>query len=224
MTRWPWLFLTMLLIVLGFFLASCSVLNFGGNPAKGSSQLSGAQQVPLIQIHWCGKPLMIFRDEGAPQPASITPAATPTTTPNTGNAKTVTGWSQVEPNLGFVVYLPTMLPQNTCLVSASGTIHDPIFGGSFTIGYLLPDHSSISLAEAPLRSQNRGFQCSPANTATPHSSGTVTPSPETTQALLQVCSGARDNTSIFLSANGSTNDLQQFFNALQPHVNWIPAL
>jgi len=224
LTSGPWLYLTMLLLVLSFILASCSGLNIGVNPAaKGTSQATVTQPVPLAQIHWCEKPLMIFRDEGASQPTSITPVATPTTTPSTGNPKTVTDWSQVEPILGFVVYLPAMLPQNSCLVSASGTIHDPIFGGSFTIGYLLPDHSSISLAEAPLRSQNRGFQCSPANTATPRGSGTPTPSPGTAQALQQVCSGARDNTSIFLSANGSTNYLQQFFDALQPHVNWVPA-
>jgi hypothetical protein len=223
-TRGPWLYLTMLLLVLCFFLASCSGLNFGVNPAaKGTSQSTATQPVPLTQIHWCGKPLTIFRDEGASQPASTTPTATATTTPSAGNPKTVTDWSQVEPNLGFVVYLPAMLPGNSCLVNASGTIHDPIFGGSFTIGYLLPDHSSISLAEAPQRSQNREFQCSPANAGTSHGSGTPTPSPGTAQALLQVCSGARDNTSIYLSANGSTNYLQQFFNALQPHVNWIPA-
>ncbi len=234
------LYLPILLLLASLVFVSCSGLNFGGTPAKVTPTV-GSSQEALSQLHWCGKPLMIFRDEGAPPPSSVTPTATATTTgtptatvgntptatatatPSTNHPVTITDWSQVKPNLGFVVYLPESLPQNSCLVSASGTIHDPIFGGSFTIGYLLPDHSSISLAEAPVRSQSHEFQCSPSSVATPHASGTPTPVSGPAQAALQLCSGARDNTSIVFSAGGSTNSLQQFFDALQPNVNWVPA-
>ena len=236
------LYLPILLLLASLVFSSCSGLNFGGTPAKVTPTVTaGSPQVALSQLHWCGKPLIIFRDEGAPPPGSVTPTATTTTTgtptatagntptptatatPNTHKPVTITDWSQVERDLGFVVYLPETLPQNSCLVSASGTVHDPIFGGSFTIGYLLSDHTSISLAEAPLRSQSHEFQCSSSNLATPHPSGTPTQASNPSQAALQLCSGARDNTSIVFSAGGSVDSLQQFFNALQPNVNWVPA-
>jgi hypothetical protein len=208
-------------------------------------------------LHWCTKRLMIFRDEGAPvtvtpnlgtpiattvatATASVggtptatttvgtTPTAATTPTVGAGTSTTITDWTQVQPYLGFTVYLPAMLPSNACLVSVSGTIHDPIFGGSFTIGYLLPDHSSLSLAEAPLRTRSSEFQCSPSTSATPQAThipgkGTPTLLPSPTQAPTQICSGARDTTNIYFSARGSTADLQKFFNALQPNVDWIPA-
>lgn len=224
------------LLFLSVFLVSCSGLNFGGStptPALAPTP----SPLPLAKLHWCTKPLMIFRDERAPvtvTPNTGTPiattvaTATATTTVGTGTPTTITDWAQVQPYLGFTVYLPATLPGNACLVSVSGTIHDPIFGGSFTIGYLLPDHSSISLAEAPLRTRNSEFQCSPSTSATPqatHIPGTGTPTllPSPTQASTQICSGARDTTNIYFSARGSTADLQKFFNALQPNVDWIPA-
>ncbi len=229
-----------LLLLAGLVFSSCSGLNFGGTPAK-VTPTAGSSQVALSQLHWCGKPLIIFRDEDAPPLGSVTPTATTTTTgtptatagntptptatatPNTHKPVTITDWSQVERDLGFVVYLPETLPQSSCLVSTSGTVHDPIFGGSFTIGYLLPDHTSVSLAEAPLHSQSREFQCSSSNLTTPHPSGTPTPASGSSQAAIQLCSGARDNTSIVFSAGGSVDSLQQFFKALQPNVNWVPA-
>jgi len=214
-------------------------LNFGGTPAK-VTPTAGSSQVALSQLHWCGKPLTIFRDEGATVASSVTPTATATTTgtptatagitptptatatPSAHKPVTITDWSQVKPNLGFVVYLPETLPQNSCLVSASGTVHDPIFGGSFTIGYLLPDHSSISLAEAPLHAQSREFQCSSSSLTTPHAAGTPTPVSGSSQAAIQLCSGVRNNTSVVFSAGGNVDSLQRFFNALQPDVNWVP--
>jgi hypothetical protein len=204
--------------------------------------------VVLTKLHWCGKPLMIFRDEGAPvtvTPASATPttgatgtatatakvtpsvaATTPATrTAAVGTATTITDWAQVEPNLGFTVYLPPTLPQASCLTSASGTIHDPILGGSFTIGYLLPDHSSVSLSEAPLRSQSSTFQCivSPSTGTSGSGSKGGTATPGKTETAMQVCTGARDTTRIVFSARGATDSLQRFFTSLQPHVNWVPA-
>jgi hypothetical protein len=173
---------------------------------------------------------MVFRDEGAasattPQATTTaTATATATTTPQTGagTPQTITDWSIVKANLGFTVYLPGTLPTGSCLVSAQATIHDPIFGGSFTIGYLLPDHTSLSLSEAPLKTQNASFQCNPTNT-TPTTSGKGTPVASPTQAPNQLCSGAKDTTNIVISGPGSVDHLQQIFNSLQADVNWVPA-
>jgi len=220
-----WLFLAISCVFISSLLISCS--NFGGNSTNPAET-----QVALAQLHWCGKPVMIFRDEGATASPSVTatvttgstpaPAGTATTSVATQQPQIVTNWSLIEPQLGFTVYLPQSLPQNTCLVSASGTLHDPIFGGSFTIGYLLPDHSSISLAEAPFRSQNRQFQCSPSSALDNPKAGTPAASPKSGPAILQVCSGVQNTTSIVFSARGSTGYLQHFFDSLQPHINWVP--
>jgi hypothetical protein len=188
---------------------------------------------------------MVFRDEGASVTATAsatvtatpsatatatggsTPTATATASPVPSGPRTVSDWSQVEHNLGFTIYLPATLPRSTCLVSAQATIHDPIFGGNFFIGYLLPDHSSISLSEAPLNSQNTQFLCNPSSGTSPQTkttprAGTPVPSASPTEAPGQLCSGAKDMTNIVLLARGSMDSLQMFFNALQPNVAWIP--
>jgi hypothetical protein len=220
-----WLSLGISYVFVSFLLISCS--NVGGNSANPTQV-----QVAPSQLHWCGKPVMIFRDEAASAQTSVTPTVPAGSAPTPEGTATVavatqqptilTNWSQVEPQLGFAVYLPQMLPQNTCLVSASGTLHDPIFGGSFTIGYLLPDQSSISLAEAPLRSQNRQFQCSPSSNVDSPKAGTPAANRNQGQTILQVCSGVQNRTSIVFSARGSTDYLQHFFNTLQPNINWVP--
>jgi len=206
-------------------LISCS--SFGGNSSNSTEA-----QVALTQLHWCGKPVIIFSDERAHASTGVTatvttggtpaPVGTATVPVATQQPTIISNWSQAEPQLGFAVYLPESLPQNTCLVSASGTLHDPIFGGSFTIGYLLPDHSSISLAEAPLRSQNRQFQCSPSSNSDSPKASTPATNSNPGQSILQVCSGVQNTTSIVFSARGSTDNLRRFFNALQPHINWVP--
>ncbi len=247
--------LSLLLMVTGSFLISCTGLNLGGS-SSSPSPTATASHLPLAKLHWCGKPVIIFRDEGTmptPTPtAGGTPSATATATaggtptgtatptvtasptatgvPATVTPTTLTDWAKVKPNLGFTVFLPPTLPRNSCLVSAAGTLHDPIFGGSFTIGYLLPNHSPLSLAEAPLRSQNPEFQCSPSTSATPRATpttqggtpaATLTVSP--TQAPTQLCSGARDTTNIVFSAQGSSGNLKQFFDTLKPDIDWVPA-
>jgi hypothetical protein len=199
---------------------------------------------------------MLFRDEGVVTPTAtasaaagvtatatstttITPGVTPTgTTESTGTPtatvgqgtpRTITDWSEVNAGLGFTVYLPPTLPTGTCLVNAQATIHDPIIGGSFTIGYLLPDHSALSISEAPLISQNITFQCNPSNGARPQvtptpKSGTPIVSPTTAQETpVLLCSGAKGTTNIVMSARGSSDQLQQIFQNLQPGLSWIPA-
>jgi hypothetical protein len=248
--RFVWLCLAVVLLLANILLASCTGLSGG---TAGPAATATPAELEIAKLQWCMKPSMLFRDEEAitatattKPTAAITPGAT--TTPGTtvtvtatattsarstptvvpGTPRTITDWSEVKANLGFTVYLPSKLPKGTCLVNAQATTHDPIIGGSFTIAYLLPDHSALSLSEAPLVSQNTIFQCTPSNGATSQANatpktGTPAAAPSTTHgASLLLCSGAKDTTNIVLSARGSTAYLQQFFNNLQPNLTWIP--
>lgn len=228
------LYLIAAFLLVWLLFSACSGL-FGstGSPTPTPSTTA------LNKISWCTKPLMVFRDEGAftptPSPtASATGTATPsststaTTTPSAGpgTPSTITDWSTVKANLGFTIYLPATLPTGSCLVSAQATIHDPIFGGSFTIGYLLPDHASLSISEAPLKSQNVTFECNSTSITTPTATakGTATAAtPSPTQTANQLCSGAKSTTNIVLSGPGPVSELQKTFDSLQPDVSWIPA-
>lgn len=239
--RCTWSLAAVGLMLSSIFLVSCTSL-FGNN-TPGTTATATPSELALTKIHWCSKPSMVFRDEGASvtlgasatatagvsptATAGSTPTATATASPTPSGPRTISDWSQIKPNLGFTVYLPGTLPRGTCLVSAQATIHDPIFGGNFFIGYLLPDHNSISLSEAPLNSQNVQFQCNPSGSSSPQKqttpkTGTPVPSVSPTQAPDQLCSGARNSTNIVLLAQGNMDSLQKFFNALQPNVAWIP--
>ncbi|HLZ59470.1 MAG TPA: hypothetical protein VKR06_21195 [Ktedonosporobacter sp.] len=214
------------LALTGFWLAGCS-LPAGSGGANGTP---APQPVKLAQLHWCGKSLMLFRDEGAPPIGGTTPAnaSTPVVA---SSPTTITNWGQVKADLGFTLFLPATLPEGTCLVSASGTVHDPIFGGSFTISFLLANHDSISLSEAPWRSQNTAFQCSITTNETLSGivGGTPTGSTAATVASakapipVQLCTGVREKTNIVFSARGTADALQTFFHDLQPDVDWMPA-
>jgi hypothetical protein len=242
--RFAWLCLAIVLLLANILLASCSD-SLGGR--SGPATTATPPAVELAKLRWCMKPSLLFRDEQAVTPtatatATTTPGATTTPTATTtagssptptarvvpGTPRTITEWSEVEATLGFTVYLPPKLPKGTCLVNAQATIHDPIIGGSFTIAYLLPDHSALSLSEAPLVSQSTLFQCTLSNGATPQANatpkaGTPAPTPSATQgAPLLLCSGAKDTTNIVISARGNTASLQQLFKSLQPNVTWIP--
>jgi hypothetical protein len=162
---------------------------------------------------------MLFRDAQVSRPSpggASTPVAS--VTQATSTPTTLTNWNQIKNQLGFAVYLPASLPVGTCLMSASGTLHDPVMGGRFSIGFVLPDHDSISLSEAPTQSQDQAFQCSPVGnviSSTPTSGNAAQPP-------VQLCAGVHDKTNIVFSARGATNALQSFFRNLQPNVNWIP--
>jgi hypothetical protein len=232
--------LAALLLLSMVFLAACTI-SFGGNQSS-STQTATPSQLTLSQIHWCSKASMMFRDEGAVTPtttaspspgitstATSTTTVTPTTTVAPGTPRTLTDWSEVKANLGFTVYLPATLTHGTCLVNAQATIHDPIIGGSFTIGYLLPDHSALSLSEARLITQNTAFQCNPSNATTLQANstpkaGTPIVTPSTAQEVpVLLCSGAKDTTNVVMSARGSSGSLQQVFQNLQPNISWIPS-
>ena len=240
-----WFCLTTGLLLSNLLLTSCTGL-FSGNSTATATATPAA--LTLAKLHWCSKPAMVFRDEGAvPSPtagttatpgtttAATTPSATGTAAVNStptapavpGKPRAVTDWSEVRANLGFAVYLPPKLPRNACLVSAQATLHDPIIGGSFTLGYLLPDHSALTLSEARLISQNTAFQCNSSNGATSQTNskpkaGTPTPTSSSTQVATLLCSGAKNTTNIVMSARGSVDDLQHIFNTLQPDITWIP--
>ena len=234
--RFVCFFLAAFLLLSNVFLAACSPsFSFGGGQSS-STATATPSELALAQLHWCSKTSMLFRDEGAVTPTAtasaisgVTSTATPTATVAPGTPRTITDWSEVEAGLGFTVYLPATLPGGTCLVNAQATIHDPIIGGSFTIGYLLPDHSALSLSEAPLISQNTTFQCNTSNGTTPQANntpkvGTPTVSPSSTQEVpILLCSGAKDMTNVVMSARGSSDHLQQIFQNLQPNISWIPA-
>jgi hypothetical protein len=255
--RFAWLYLAVVLLLANILLASCTGL-FGGSSGPAATATPSALDIaklhwcmkpsmlfrdeeavtPTATATATTTPGATATPTGTTTPgATVTATATATTTAGTTptatvtvvpGPRTITGWSEVEANLGFTVYLPLKLPRGTCLVNAQATIHDPIIGGSFTIAYLLPDHSALSLSEAPLVSQNTIFQCNPSNGATPQANatpkaGTPAPTPSATQgAPLLLCSGAKDTTNIVISARGSTAYLQQLFNNLQPNATWIP--
>jgi hypothetical protein len=211
------IFVTALLLFSSSWLLSCSGTVPSGNAAPtasvtAQSSSSSLRQVSLPNLRWCGKPLMIFRDEGAV-------AAAP---PSASAPMTIQNWSQVKPLLGFQVFLPASLPTGSCLVSVYGTVHDPILGGSFTIAYLLPDHTSLSLSEAPLHSSHAGFQCSLAKSDSP-SAGTFATPGVVNSGGMQLCSGIRNTSNIVFSAPWSGAVSQAFFQALQADGQWLPA-
>ncbi len=199
----------------------------------GASVTATPSVVALAKLKWCTQPFIVFRDEH-PVATTATATATSSATPvasatpkSTPGPTTLTDWSQVQPLLGFTVYLPTHLSNGTCLVSVSGTVHDPIFGGSFTIGYLLPNHTALSLSEAPQGSNSLAFQCTPNSGAAPSAAlaATVTPGAKATATAqpYQVCSGVKGTTNVVFSGQESIALLTQFYNQLQPNVDWLPA-
>lgn len=245
-SRYAFCYLALSGLVAGLLLVSCSNPFASAQPGP-TATLSAT--VPLAKLSWCGKSNMLFRDEGAVPTATATATSTSTATATSGGSSTATAtvgssptptigpgtpttltdWKVVKADLGFTVFLPVNLPRGSCLVSAQATVHDPTFGGSFLIGYLLPDHTSITISEAPLTSQSATFQCSVSNSSPTQKSGpsaTATGTPQVpaspTPIPLQLCSGARETTNIVLSARRSVEYLQQTFTALQSNVTWIP--
>jgi hypothetical protein len=210
--------LAFLSILLTSTLLVACASNHGGLP-----ETTGTKTTPLAQLHWCGgKPLMVFHDEGTSATGNATAQARPTAR---ATPTTLTSWNTVKAHLGFTVYLPASLPDGTCLMSVSGTTHDPVFGSSFTIGYLLPTDDSINISEAPVHMQNLAFQCNVSSASSPSSKATPanSASSATAKAPVQICTGVQKGTSIVLAARGTTSELKAFFQNLQPNINWQPA-
>jgi hypothetical protein len=186
-------------LVVALALAGCSL--FGGD-TKATSDQAG-----LSQLTWCDKPLVEFQDDGQ--------------TPQT----TLTHWDDVQGQLGFTPYLPTTLPKGTCLVVAGGSIHDPIYGGHFSITYDLPGTGPLSFSEAPKRPNlDSSLQCTQAPGGTPSpqptSSGQGTPGAQA--GATTVCLGVISDTSISIASRQSQSELQSLFGSLKPNVSWVP--
>ncbi len=195
-------------------------------PGKNAVQATPGPIV-LSGLHWCGKPAMVFRDQADPNVAKV--AGQTNLGPANGTPTAINDWNTVKNNLGFTTFLPKTLPAGSCLLNVSGSLRDPIFGSNFTITYVLPGQNSISFSQAPSRSQNTSFQCNVSNALATDGNGAATKegtpvaTSTPTSNPIQLCNGVREKTSIVFSARGTTPTLEQFFQGLQPDVNWMPA-
>lgn len=217
-------------LLVSFVLVACSDSSSStpGGTNNGSSSAPKATPAPvaLSSLHWCGKPSMVFRDQAD---ANAAKASTQTQLgPANGTPTAINDWNTVKANLGFTIFLPKTLPAGSCLLNVSSSLRDPIFGSNFTITYVLPDQNSVSFSQAPSRSQNTNFQCNISDAPAADGSGTTkkgtpgaTPTPTTNP--VQLCNGVREKTNIVFSARGATPTLEQFFQGLQPDVDWMPA-
>ena len=172
------------------------------NPFSGGTNGDNATSLTLAKTPWCDKPLINFQDD------------------STTSQATITNWQQVRDQLGFTPYLPTTLPKGSCLALAGGSIHDPIYGGHFSITYILPQGGPISFSEAPKRA-NLGdtVQCSQDTQKTQQG----TPTPAAQQDISStVCIGAIAKTSITIAARQSADEVKNMFSTLQANVDWVP--
>ena len=226
----------LLSFVVSFVMVACSD---GTSSAPGRSSNTGStgsapQATPapatLSSLHWCGKPSMVFRDQADANAAKNLPQTK--LGPANGTPTAINDWNTVKENLGFTIFLPKTLPAGSCLLNVSSSLRDPIFGSNFTITYVLSDQNSVSFSQAPSRSQNASFQCNVSDAPATDGSGVAkketpgaTPgaTPASTANPVQLCNGVREKTNIVFSARGATPALEQFFQGLQPDVDWMPA-
>jgi hypothetical protein len=156
----------------------------GGDGASAS----GAQS--LTALSWCDRPLITFQDD------------------STTAQKLLSNWDDVKDQLGFTPYLPESMPQGTCLALAGGSIHNPIYGGQFSITYVLPKLGPVSFSEAPLhQGMSSKTQC--------------IQSAQDTKTM--ICVGAISNTSITIASRQPEADIQAIFGTLKANVAWVPA-
>ncbi len=190
------LFAALLLLMTLVVLAAC-------NPFSSGDGIGGNKDtVALAKTPWCDKPLINFQDD------------------STTSQATITKWEQVKDQLGFTPYLPATLPKGSCLALVGGSIHDPIYGGHFSITYILPQTGPISFSEAPKRA-NLGdtTQCQETTTQQTQQ-GTPTPQPNSQST---VCIGAIAKTSITIAARQSSDEVKNIFSTLKADVVWVPA-
>jgi hypothetical protein len=173
--------LSLLGMALALAFAGCS---------SGSTSTNTAADLQLGQVPWCDKPLISFQDDG------------------TTTQKIITDWSAVKDQLGFTPYLPTTMPNGTCLALAGGSIHNPIYGGQLSITYVLPKVGPLSFSQAPKRP----------NLPTATQCIQSTQDNKTT-----ICAGVKENTSITIASRQTATELQAVFGTLQPNVSWLPA-
>jgi hypothetical protein len=171
------------LLLLTLALSGCGP--FGGGGGIGTSDDKALSSLP-----WCDHPLITFQDD------------------STTEQKLLTKWDDVKGDLGFTPYLPESLPAGTCLALAGGSIHNPIYGGQFSITYVLPKIGPVSFSEAPLhQGMSNKTQCIQS----------------TQDKTTNICVGAISSTSITIASRQSSSDIQTMFGTLKPNVAWVPA-
>jgi hypothetical protein len=169
------------LLLLTLALSGCGP--FGGDGATASGGKS------LASLSWCDRPLITFQDD------------------STTAQKLLSNWDDVKDQLGFTPYLPESMPEGTCLALAGGSIHNPIYGGQFSITYVLPKVGPVSFSEAPLRpGLNSKTQC----IQSAQDKNTT------------ICVGAVANTSITIASRQPAADIEAMFGSLKPDVTWTP--
>lgn len=170
------------LLVMTLALSGCGL--FGNGGATGDNSQS------LASLSWCDHPLITFQDD------------------STTSQKLLSNWNDVKDQLGFTPYLPESMPQGTCLALAGGSIHNPIYGGQFSITYVLPKTGPVSFSEAPLhQGMSNKTQCIQS----------------AQDSKTNICVGAISNTSITIASRQSSSDIQAMFGNLKASVAWVPA-
>ena len=176
-----------LLLILTLALSGCGP--FGGDGGNGGNASASGGDRALASLAWCDRPLITFQDD------------------STTSQNMLTKWDDVKGELGFTTYLPESLPQGSCLALAGGSIHNPIYGGQFSITYVLPKAGPLSFSEAPLRpglsSKTQCIQSAQDKNTT-------------------ICVGAIANTSITIASRQPAADVESLFGSLKPDVAWTP--
>src|SRR5579862_5830855 len=93
-------YLALSALLAALLLVSCSN-PFGSSQASPTATALPAN-LPLAQLKWCGKPTMLFRDEGAAPTATATATATATTSPTATSvvSPTATTTASSSPTIG----------------------------------------------------------------------------------------------------------------------------
>lgn len=176
-----------LLLLMTLALSGCGP--FGGSNSSGPTS-SGDGNQSLASLAWCDRPLITFQDD------------------STTSQNMLTKWDAVKDQLGFTPYLPESFPDGTCLALAGGSIHNPIYGGQFSITYVLAKVGPVSFSEAPLhQGMSSKTQCIQS----------------TQDKKTNICVGAISNTSITIASRQPAEDIQAIFGTLKPGVEWVPA-
>ena len=172
-------------LLLAAALAGCNLFGGGGSGGGHTAAAPGLTALP-----WCDRPALNFVDDS-------TQAQTP-----------INDWSQVKPQLGFTLYLPSSLPNGSCLVLAGGSIHDPIYGAHVSLTWdIAPAMTPLSFSEAPRRGAAAKPQCEAS----------------AQDSKVSICLGSLMDTSITVVANEPPSQLESLFNTLKPNVEWLPS-
>ncbi len=172
------------LLLLTLALSGCALFGGGGDGVTASGTKS------LASLSWCDRPLITFQDD------------------STTAQKLLSNWDDVKDQLGFTPYLPESMPEGTCLALAGGSIHNPIYGGQFSITYVLPKIGPVSFSEAPLhQGMSNKTQCIQS----------------AQDSKTMICVGAISNTSITIASRQTEADIQAMFGTLKSNVAWVPA-